>query len=407
MNMNTPLTIPPDAILKDFNTLLDWIEREGVIPVTPNQTSISITLLPHLNTLMKHPITIDLKRPGQQAFPHLRILFMLLRGSGLGLLKQVGKKAKLSIDTELRKQWDNLSPTEQYFTLLQTALKNGAEEIIGERATGFAGIIGCLTWLEKNLQKTIQFQEYKQQLAMYSPQSYAIAFMELFGLLKVEHGKPETGKGWRILSMRVTTFGKTLSPLLFQAFQKELMSDNYDNSDENNNWLQLHLKHKFPSWKNSLKLPKAAKITGSAIFKVSWQKSWRKIIINTSENLDTLSYAITQAFDFDFDHLYCFELKDRCGIIQKFNHPAMEEDLFTDETRIQDLDLTPGQQILFTFDFGDWWEFLLTFEEVQPKKQKKAFSIIEKKGQAPEQYPDYDEDYEDEFEFDESDIIVL
>ena len=49
------------------------------------------------------------------------------------------------------------------------------------------------------------------------------------------------------------------------------------------------------------------------------------------------------------------------------------------------------------FDFGDWWEFDLKLEKIEPDEKRTDYgAIIESKGLAPEQYPSWeDEDWEE------------
>jgi hypothetical protein len=64
----------------------------------------------------------------------------------------------------------------------------------------------------------------------------------------------------------------------------------------------------------------------------------------------------------------------------------------TEAVKVGDLPLKPGNTMTFLFDFGDNWEFFITLEEIQPGKPKRnSNKILERKGQAPEQYPDWDE----------------
>ena len=51
-----------------------------------------------------------------------------------------------------------------------------------------------------------------------------------------------------------------------------------------------------------------------------------------------------------------------------------------------------GKKMIFLFDYGDDWQFLLTCTDVEPAKNKrKVRKVISEKGTPPEQYPDYDE----------------
>jgi hypothetical protein len=57
---------------------------------------------------------------------------------------------------------------------------------------------------------------------------------------------------------------------------------------------------------------------------------------------------------------------------------------------VGELPLAPGDTLEYTFDFGDNWKFQLALESIAPpdKKLKRA-RIIESRGKAPQQYPDW------------------
>jgi hypothetical protein len=43
----------------------------------------------------------------------------------------------------------------------------------------------------------------------------------------------------------------------------------------------------------------------------------------------------------------------------------------------------------YIFDFGDWWEFRVQLEQIDPvDPQLKKPKLLESHGKAPEQYPD-------------------
>ena len=45
----------------------------------------------------------------------------------------------------------------------------------------------------------------------------------------------------------------------------------------------------------------------------------------------------------------------------------------------------------YIFDFGDWWEFQLQLEEINTDDLRPDYGeIIERKGKAPQQYPDWE-----------------
>jgi hypothetical protein len=64
----------------------------------------------------------------------------------------------------------------------------------------------------------------------------------------------------------------------------------------------------------------------------------------------------------------------------------------TDIVKIGSLPLSIGSSMEYIFDFGDWWEFKIELEKIQSDATQTDYvGIIEQFGDAPEQYPDWDE----------------
>lgn len=116
-------------------------------------------------------------------------------------------------------------------------------------------------------------------------------------------------------------------------------------------------------------------------------------------NLSLYDFAafLIKAVGFDFDHAFEF-----CDNVENPYNSSESYSLFADmgegdgeagvkETLIADV-FKPKKQMLFHFDYGDDWFFLITCTEVKASTAKRPFKkIISKKGTPPEQYPDYEE----------------
>ena len=114
----------------------------------------------------------------------------------------------------------------------------------------------------------------------------------------------------------------------------------------------------FPDWRRNLELPEREARDGSLIFRVSIGKGmWRRIAMPADATLDGLASWILKAVNFDSDHLYEFNYRDRLGADVSIFHPMMEEGPSTDEVTVGDLPLDTGQTMEFHFDFGDDWRF--------------------------------------------------
>ncbi len=48
----------------------------------------------------------------------------------------------------------------------------------------------------------------------------------------------------------------------------------------------------------------------------------------------------------------------------------------------------------YIFDFGDWWEFDVQLEKIETAKSNYA-AIVDRHGESPPQYPDWEEWAED------------
>ncbi|WP_399538164.1 plasmid pRiA4b ORF-3 family protein, partial [uncultured Paenibacillus sp.] len=132
---------------------------------------------------------------------------------------------------------------------------------------------------------------------------------------------------------------------------------------------------------------------GVYTFKVKLSKSvWRKIELSHNHSLYDLHIAIQDAFDFGNDHLYAFYI----GGSERTGNPiycpeAAEGKADTLFVKVSDVSLYIGASMLYLFDFGDEWRFdveLVHIEEDAPLPLKPT--IVESKGEAPEQYPLWD-----------------
>jgi len=104
--------------------------------------------------------------------------------------------------------------------------------------------------------------------------------------------------------------------------------------------------------------------------------------------LHDLCHFILDSFDFDNDHLHQF-------FLSKNGSPYSDSSVRLENENLQLRQLYPMKdkfQLYLHFDFGDSWVFKIM------KSRKKPFhdsmirkpKVIERIGENPEQYPDYD-----------------
>ena len=127
----------------------------------------------------------------------------------------------------------------------------------------------------------------------------------------------------------------------------------------------------------------------------------RKIELKENQTLDNLHEAIIyKSFKWDDPHLYSFFFdnipysKDR-----KMEYSCSPEPDFygkrpkSSSIKLKDLNLKKNNKFLFIFDFGDDHQFGIIVKDFGEAQKDKIYPLIlESKGKAPKQYPDYDEE---------------
>jgi len=137
----------------------------------------------------------------------------------------------------------------------------------------------------------------------------------------------------------------------------------------------------------------------------------RVIDMRGSHTLDDLHVTIFNAFDRYDEHMYEFQI----GAKKPMDRKAVRYGLALDEadpgeksaeaTSIASLDLKIGKSFFYWFDFGDdWWHEVHLLAVNPPAEGRKRYPrIVERKGESPPQYIDWDLEDEDEDE-DEDDM---
>jgi hypothetical protein len=133
---------------------------------------------------------------------------------------------------------------------------------------------------------------------------------------------------------------------------------------------------------------------------------YREIEVESHKTLSDLAEAIVHAFGFEFDHAFGFYSKLTGQDVMR-SQPKYE--LFADmgerteaksvrKTRVADAFPKVGHKMLFMFDYGDDWRFVVEVIGLGQKVTKNRYpKVLKKVGKAPEQYGSWeDEDEGDE-----------
>jgi len=388
----------PGTLLKDFSSLLDFIGTTG-IAVSKKNHLFSIKLLPSLNQLMSTPLESKLKRPQQKSFPHINGLYLLLRASGLSYIVTEKKDVKLIISDVALEKWHSLNPSERYFALFYAWWHRGSDEIIGERDRGFCKnyFYESASFFQQTLKKGCDLSQSRNifESLRYRPGFHNLALMELFGFVSIALDSAMSKENWPIVKIKPTKWGEAL----LKCFAKETASFNsfeFEISDDEQieSW-GAEVKAYIPTWINNLEPEDTDDvIEGEIIFKASLGKVYRKLAIPSTIDLDELASSILTAFNFNNDHLYEFVYKNDCGITERIAHSYADSgnEWGTSDYLVGQLPLYKGMELIFHFDFGDDWEFLLVVESfMEADSDSLKPKVIEQQGTPPEQYPDWDD----------------
>ena len=127
--------------------------------------------------------------------------------------------------------------------------------------------------------------------------------------------------------------------------------------------------------------------------------AYRVIEIDGKESLTKLCNTIIHAFDFESGHLYEFCMDNRMYSWNSYQYDPDRGQRSTN-AKINSLHLVKGQKFSLHYDFGDDWMFTITVQKIEFTADYVKPKVIKEKG-VVEQYPDWDEDFEDEEEFEE------
>ena len=126
---------------------------------------------------------------------------------------------------------------------------------------------------------------------------------------------------------------------------------------------------------------------------------YRHIRIGEQETLDRLHGVILNAFDFDDDHAHAFFMDDRywSGVRAYYADCVDEAEKYSSDVTLRQLQLEKGDKFKFLFDFGDQWRFQCkVLRELEENTDIPG--VVRAVGEAPEQYPDWEDEYEEDDE---------
>lgn len=133
-------------------------------------------------------------------------------------------------------------------------------------------------------------------------------------------------------------------------------------------------------------------------FTIQYDTFTAEVAVGGDCSLYDFAKFINKAVGFDFDHAFEF-----CDNVREPDRSTERYTLFADmgegeagdrsvkQTRLSAV-FRPRRKMVFHFDYGDDWYFLVTCIAVKESASKRAFKkILSTSGTPPVQYPDFDE----------------
>ena len=132
------------------------------------------------------------------------------------------------------------------------------------------------------------------------------------------------------------------------------------------------------------------------------KKIVRKLRLTGNSSLNSFARAIIKSFGFDFDH--CFGFYDSLKLGKEYKkayelfvdlgeEPTCSNAKSVKETSVSQAFESPGEKLIFLFDYGDAWQFnveLIDVLNIEPDDLEPM--LLESVGKAPLQYPSCEEE---------------
>ncbi len=377
-----------ETIVENINRIISYIQNNTIF-ATKNKYHFATKNIKELNDILVNPINIISARPVQKTYPNINGIYLLLRTMGILRFEIFKKDIVMKIDEELFKNWKNLNETEHYFTLLEFWLIHSSPRDIIESFHEIP-LKSLKSFFRDNITPTLK---KTIELLDMSSEYYNLALYEMFGFIEIQADEPIKKNRWNISKITVKPLVKNILPLVILD-KKDMLSLIFNGVELG--YFQNRVQLDYKEYKNILKYPKTIINTGTYRLKISLHKAYRTIEINSTNSFESLANIILEQFDFDNDHLYAFNYVDRFGKKINILHSSLDGDgdnLWADDYYLKNLPLKEFEKFKFIFDFGDSWEFDILIENIDSSREINSVKLVKSHGDAPEQYPDYDEEW--------------
>ncbi len=415
----------PGSIVQDFNTFLSYLE-ENECKATNSLYYLSSKDLFLLNQRMKFPQEGVNVRSRQPNYPMLHLFYHLFMVSDLGNLESKTKTKVVFVPSAERyKYFRSLNETEQYFFLFKTLFQYCDFERISTEERGgriFYTQVDQLFSLALGMQVgewiDLRGRSLGEKREVFYFLGALIQYLSYFGFWECKKDTEVSSRTFVLIRrLKITTLGRAFSELIvnktpavqwnqylfFSASSSSSFSSFFHVEPptvpviEPEGNLEDYFRHLFPEGQLGVvhaQLPRIYQ-AGKYVFKIwpeAYPKVWRRIEISDQHTLEELHLMIQKVFEFDNDHLYSFFPDGNFRSKVVYEDPRGEMGMSAEEVTMGELHLQEGRVMSYLFDYGDEWRFYLQLEKIEKGKMPLSTPrLLESKGKAPEQYPDWGE----------------
>ena len=406
-------------IIQNFDQFLDYLQANAPLSLTKRLKQLTSADLLSLNSKMSAPVMMEKDRPIQKDFFHLNLFFHIGLVAELFTIRSNGKGHELVVQPERLQLYLSLNVDERYGFLLQSCWCYLDWQTAFDQRPSFEFKNLLETLVQEADQKEFSFESPEKLMTLSKIEAELLSAFDFFEYTIINNSRWNNNFYIAIATLTLTENGRKILPLLHRErpihlwqgqdtrmtkAKLELLYGPLDPEEEPP--LELMdffevFKPAFPEWTVTKRLYpiQQATIAGELLIKVQLEpKCYRVIRISAAASLDDLHLAIQHVFDFGNDHLYAFFLNaktnytagnvyaDPRGTITEPDYPA-------DLVSLREIGLYPGKELLYLFDFGDNWQFwvqILAIQDTTEITPDITFKLIETKGEAPDQYPNWE-----------------
>lgn len=388
-------------LIQDFETFIKYVEKEKP-SLSPRMGVLGKNNSFNLNSQLNYRKSATAPNYLQEYYLIIDLMFSLATESKLLVVNNEKGKAYLSLGKGLE-SFLELNNFEKYVFLFETYW---SKYDFNKQFDGWIGVMQLYSMLEliangKSNERILK--KVDTYMNFVGPASFS-HHLYYFGLCRLEQIEGAKGKYEDSIKAVIPT---DLGIIICKQLLNEAMSfwdsgkakmileyEGIKVKNNKNKKLFSVIAEIFPDnvVQHTIEDEFETKIDRSTVytFKVSLSKGvLRKIRMSYENTFEDLHLAIQEAFNFDNNHIYAFYIggnRRTAKTIYTGNpYNGIENDVAIGEAAIY-----KGQKIKYIFDFGDNWEFDIIVTSIDKNVLiPDSPEIIESKGEAPEQYPEW------------------